>query len=137
MLVTGDSSSPSFGQSGERALGEFAAIAGLSFGSGSSYGLLAEELSQRCSVLDAISDKLGVVEEFGIEKSELTNAVLREDSLVTLDSSTGLLIVSFEHIDRDSCHRGCQPGPTHITIRNQRSGRRKTEFPCSSCEFSS
>ena len=103
VLVTGDSSAPSFGQAASSALGELAGLAGITSGGGGSYGPLAVELAKSRSVLDSVGEQLNVGER--IEDKENLNTkirtLLRENSTVEFESGTGLLTVSYQSIDRD------------------------------------
>ena len=103
VLVTGDSSAPSFGQAASSALGELAGLAGITGGGGGSYGPLAVELAKSRSVLDSVGEQLNVGER--IENKENLNTkirrLLRENSTVEFESGTGLLRVSYQSTDEE------------------------------------
>ena len=103
VLVTGDSSGPSFGQAASGALGELAGLAGLSGGGGGSYGHLAVELAASRSVLDRVGKDLNVAARIE-DKEHLKTKIrrlLREGSSVDFESDTGLFRISYESTDKE------------------------------------
>ncbi|MCR4822839.1 MAG: lipopolysaccharide biosynthesis protein [Treponema sp.] len=82
-------------------LSGLASLAGVSVGGGSSNSNLANYLISSNALLDAITDKFGIIEKYKIEKSVRANSrkALQKLLKAEVDSESGVFTVSFTDID--------------------------------------
>jgi tyrosine-protein kinase Etk/Wzc len=103
VLITEESGSSLSSLLGSSELSGLAGLAGLGGRGGSSNGELALSLLGSRSLLDRIADEFDIIERYEIEESPKARSreVVREMMTSELDSATGILSVSVEHIDPD------------------------------------
>jgi tyrosine-protein kinase Etk/Wzc len=103
VLITEESGTSLSSLLGSSELSGLAGLAGLGGRGGSSNGELALSLLGSRSLLDRIADEFDIIERYEIEESPKARSreVVREMMTSELDSATGILSVSVEHIDPD------------------------------------
>lgn len=114
VLISEDSGTSLQSILGSSDLAGLAGLAGLSGGGGSSNAELALRLIESRTVLDQMVDEFDIIDRYEIEESVKANSrrILMDMTATEVDSGTGILSVSVEHIDpefaRDVANRYVQ-----------------------------